>query len=196
MSAVGDQAAELGRVRVGVEIEHHPALRRVVVPPPEAALGVDDVVGERPVGAARVTAGRLDHHDVGTEIAEQLAGMRGVLARELDDTNTVQRTGQRIVTHMTPSRSSSSMSASERPSTSCNTRRLCSPEARGAALDHPVGLGEVDGDAVDAHVADLAVVNRGPEAPLARGRVVIDAVLRVARPQPPARRRRASPRRS
>ena len=70
---LGHEPAEVVGPRVGGEVEHDAALGRVVVPPPEAALGVVDVVGEGSVGAAGVTARRLDHDHVGAEVAEQLA---------------------------------------------------------------------------------------------------------------------------
>ena len=83
---LGREPAEVICPGVGGEVEHDAALGRVVVPPPEAALGVLDVVGERVVCRREgVTARRLDHDDVGPEVAEHLPGERGMLRRQLDD---------------------------------------------------------------------------------------------------------------
>ncbi len=88
---VGHESAERAGAVVGGEVEHDAALRRVVVPPPEAALGVVDVVGERPVGAAGVSARRLDDDHVGAEVAEHLARERGLVRGELDHLQPVER---------------------------------------------------------------------------------------------------------
>ena len=117
------EAAEVVGAGVGVEVEHDPALRRVVVPPPEAAFRVLDVVGERPVGPAGMAAGRFHHDHVGAEVAEHLPGERGVLAGQLDDPQAEQgprRLGG--VAHVTPSFASCSISASSSPRISDSTR--------------------------------------------------------------------------
>src|SRR5581483_7645702 len=50
-------------------------------------------------------------------------------------------------------------------------------KARRPLLDVPVGPGEMEGDAVDPDVADLAVVDGWPQPPGGRTGVVVDAVL-------------------
>jgi hypothetical protein len=81
----GDELTEARAICFDVEVEDDAALRRVVVPPPEAAVGVDHVVDERSVPPRPVPAGRLDDHHVGAEVAEQLPGVGGAVARQLDD---------------------------------------------------------------------------------------------------------------
>ena len=48
-----------------------------------------------PYAAARMAARRLDHDHVGAEVAEHLAGERGVLRRQLDDAQPVERSADR-----------------------------------------------------------------------------------------------------
>ena len=67
------------------EVERHSALRGLVVPPPQAALGPRLVAGERPVASGRRALGRLDQDDVGAQLGQQLAGEGGPLAGQLHD---------------------------------------------------------------------------------------------------------------
>ena len=76
---------------VGVEVEHDAALRRVVVPPPQAAVGVVLVAGEGPVGARHVAAGRFDDDHVGPEVPEELGAVRAAVVGQLDDTDAVEQ---------------------------------------------------------------------------------------------------------
>ena len=128
-----------------------------------------------------MAAGRLDHDHVGAEVGEQLAGERGVLAGQLDDPEAEQRARRLGATlaHVTPSFASCSISASSSPRISDSTALVVLAEARAAPLDHPVGLRQVHGQAVDAHVAHLAVVHRRPQPPLRGVGVVVDPILRA-----------------
>ena len=127
-----------------------------------------------------MTAGRFHHDHVGAEVAEQLAGERGVLAGQLHDPQADQgprRLGG--VAHVTPSFASCSISASSSPRISDSTWSIVLTQTRTAPLDHPVGLRQVHGQAVDAHVAHLAVVRRRPEPPLGGAGIVVDPILRA-----------------
>ena len=144
---LGGEPAEVLGTGVRVEVEHYPALRRVVVPPPEAALGVFDVVGEGPVGPARVAAWGLDDDHVGAEVAELLAREGGVFRRQLDHPQSGERPrrlGPRHSCHVTPSSSQCSISAS-RARGSPTARVVVLTQAGAAPLDRPVGLRQVHG---------------------------------------------------
>jgi hypothetical protein len=51
-----------------VQVEHDPALGRVVVPPPQRPVRVDHAFGEGTMAARRVTARRLDDDDIRAQI--------------------------------------------------------------------------------------------------------------------------------
>src|SRR6476661_10843377 len=119
-----DEPAEIVAPTRRVEVDHDAALRRVVVPPPEAAVGVWFVGDEGPEGARRVATRRLDEHDVGPEVTQQLSGPRTPEARDFDDPHPVERAG-----HSTPASSSATNSSSVTPRSPQNTSRLCSPSS-------------------------------------------------------------------
>jgi hypothetical protein len=79
---------------VTLDIGHDAALRRVVVPPPEASFGAGRIVDERRESALGRTTRRLDHDHVGTEVGEELARPRDVMMGELDHPHAVERAHQ------------------------------------------------------------------------------------------------------
>ena len=110
-----DETAEEIEVIVAVvEIERDAELARLVVPPPEAALGSGHVVDEGPVPARVVPGARLHQHDLRAEVREQLARVRRPLARELHDAEPCERSlaprAAACRRHSTPSSRSSSIS--------------------------------------------------------------------------------------
>ena len=140
----------------------------VVVPPPQAALGIGVIVDERLERPRLVTARRLDDHDVGAEVGEQLA-RRTPRARsrarppERRPAAREARWADRLARVTAPLRLRGARSRHRRqPRIPPKTSRLCSPRHGRAALDHPVGLREVQRDPVDAHLAHLTV--RRPSA--------------------------------
>src|SRR4029453_10421445 len=125
---------------VVLEVDDDAVLVRLVVPPVEAALGIGHVVDERAVVPLRRAARRLDQDNLGSVVGEEPAAEGGVLARELDDAQAIERarpigrlgnalgravdTGIRAFAHrlaraqITPSLRRSSISVSVSPSTS------------------------------------------------------------------------------
>ena len=167
------------------------ALRRVVVPPEQRLRsGPGSSSSERPVRAARMAARRFDDDHVGAEVGEQLARPRGVLARELDDPSAPCE--RAAVIRPSPSVAASAISSSSRPSRSRQHLVGVLAQARAAVLDRPVGLRQVHGDAVDADVTHLGVVQRPATARTrscpGRGR----CGPRATRRPTPARQRRGS----
>ena len=184
---VGHETADTARRPSGVvEVEHDAALRRVVVPPPEAALGIGDVVDEGPVRRGwrdRRAARRRSRRRRGRRASCPRSA--ACSRRQLDDLQPRRaRPWACRRAHITPSCARAARSRRRRGRAPReNTWSVVLAEARPAALDRPVGLREVQRDAVDADVAHLAVVRGRPQAPLAGAGVVVDAVLRAARPR-------------
>ena len=73
-----------------VEVERGASLRGVEREPEERPLGVRDVTPERRAAARRVAAGRLDLHDVRTEVAEEFAGEEAGLVRQVEDADALE----------------------------------------------------------------------------------------------------------
>ena len=126
-----------------------------------AALGIATVVGEGRVPAAGVTAGWFDDDHVGAEVAEHLARDAPCSDASSTTRSALQRPGGASRTHMTPSAAAPSISASLEAEHLAEHLVVVLAEAGPAALDRPVGLGEVHRDAVDAHVAHLGVRDGG-----------------------------------
>ena len=110
------KGTEIRRALRGVQVENDAALRRVVVPPPQTPVRIDPVVDERPVVARPVSAWRFDHDDVGPQVAEKLAGVRGSIARQLQHPKAFEH--PLPFAQMMPADASASISESERPSSS------------------------------------------------------------------------------
>ena len=109
---VGEQRQRRRRASP-VEVGDDAALGRVVVPPPQAALGPGHVVDERLERALRRPARRLDDDDVGAEVGEQLAGPGARARGSARHPEAVERAHQ-----ITPSSARRPISAGVRPSTS------------------------------------------------------------------------------
>ena len=88
------QAAEQRAAIGGLKAQRDAALRGVVVPERQAALGMRHVVDKRPDMAARLAARRLDLDHVGPEIAEQFAAELARLVRQLQHPQAGQRARQ------------------------------------------------------------------------------------------------------
>ena len=85
------QPARTARPAAGASRSSTTPRFQVVVPPPQAALGVGPVVHERLDGAGRVATGRLDQHDLGAQVGQQLARVGRMLAGQLDHLETGER---------------------------------------------------------------------------------------------------------
>ena len=73
-----------------VERERHAALRGVEGEPQERPLRVYDATPERPAPPRPIALGRLDLHDVGAEIPENLPREEPGLRSEVEDANAGQ----------------------------------------------------------------------------------------------------------
>src|SRR5438552_3923920 len=87
-----DSRATSVAIAVLVEVDGQAELAGVVVPEIQAALGILDVVDERRIGARGVAPRRLDQQHLGADVAQQLAGIGPELARQFEDTDTVEGT--------------------------------------------------------------------------------------------------------
>src|SRR5207253_4273218 len=88
---IGGEAAQQGGAGRPRDVERDAALARVVEPEEEAPLGVREPLPEGRDGAQRAAARRLDEHDVGAEVGQQLAGERALLVGEVEDAETGER---------------------------------------------------------------------------------------------------------
>src|SRR5262249_10393270 len=82
---------------------------------------IRNVADERLPAPHRTATRRLDEHDVGAHVAQELAGERNPLVRELDDANACERA------HTTPCARRVATSSALNPSTAVNTSSVCSP---------------------------------------------------------------------
>ena len=80
--------------------------------------------------------------------------------------------------HRTPLSARSASSSEVRPRRPPRICSLCSPEARGAPIDHPVGPGQVHRESLHPDVAHQRMVDRRPQSPVGRHGVMVDPVLR------------------
>ena len=140
MSAVATRSRKRLRVVGLVEVEHDAALGRVVVPPPEAALGARLVVDERPVRARpgdRRAARRRSRRRRGRRAA---CRERRVLARELDDPHAGQRRVEPSVTIRSPPRRAAASISSSSARAPRRTPRRCARRgtARRASISQSV----------------------------------------------------------
>ena len=109
-----DQRPELHPAGLVVQIQGHPQLGGVVVPPPQAALRPGLIVQEWLEASAVVAVGRLHHDDLGPHAGQQQPGIGRSLSSQLHYSESGQRARKVVARHqITPSVARSVNSASE-----------------------------------------------------------------------------------
>ena len=107
---LGERQQQLAAARP-VDGQRDAALRGVEREPEERAVGIGRPAPEGRPPARRVALRRLDLHDVGAEVAEDLAGEEAGLVREVEDADAGEGVAQQAADASRPSREVSSSTA-------------------------------------------------------------------------------------